>query len=42
MGEPVIANRPVVALDVGVLLGLTRLDEINTDAALCGLGVMFQ
>ena len=32
MGKPVIANRPVVAFNVSVLLGLPRLDEINADA----------
>ena len=36
MGEPVITNRPVVALNVGILLGLAWLDEIDADAAFCG------
>jgi hypothetical protein len=31
--EPIVANRPVVVLDIGVLLGLSRLDEIDTDPA---------
>ena len=35
VGKPVIANRPVIALDVGVLLRLARLDEVDTDAAFC-------
>ena len=33
VGKPIIANRPVVALYVGVLLGLARLDEIDANAA---------
>ena len=37
VGEPVITYGPVIALDVSVLLGLTWLDEIDTDSALCSL-----
>jgi len=36
MGEPVVTNRPVVALNVGILLRLAWLDEIDTDSAFCG------
>ena len=33
MGQPIVANRPVVTLDVSVLLRLTGLDEIDADTA---------
>ena len=36
MGEPVIRHRPVVKLDVGILLRLAGLSEIGADTALCG------
>ena len=36
MGETVITNRAVVALNVGILLGLAGLDEIDADTAFCG------
>jgi hypothetical protein len=35
MGEPIVANRPVLTLDVSVLLRLAGLDEIDANAALC-------
>jgi len=31
MGEPIVANGPVVTLDVSILLRLAGLDEINAD-----------
>jgi hypothetical protein len=34
MPEPVIAYRPVVALDIHILLRLSRLDMFQTDAVL--------
>ena len=36
MGEPIVAPRAVIALDIGVLLRLSGLDEVNADAALGG------
>jgi len=36
VGKLVIANCPVVALYIGVLLRLSRLDGIDTDSALGG------
>jgi len=33
IGEPVVTNRPVGALNVGILLGLAGLDEIDADTA---------
>lgn len=32
MGEPIVANVPVVTLDVNILLGLAELDELNADS----------
>ncbi len=32
MGEPIVANGPVVTLDVSILLGLAGLDEIDADS----------
>ena len=34
--EPVVAHGPIVAFDVGVLLGLTRLDAVTPNAARLG------
>ena len=34
MRQPVVAHRAVIALNIGVLLRLSRLDIINADAAL--------
>ena len=34
--QPIVAHGPVVTLDVGILLRLAWLDEINTDAASSG------
>lgn len=36
MGQPIVTYRAVIALHIGVLLPLSRLDEINADATLCG------
>ena len=36
MGEPVVTNCPVVGLNVGILLGLAGLNEIDPDTAFCG------
>ena len=38
MGQPIVAHRAVIALDIGVLLRLAGLDEVNADAALGGPG----
>lgn len=38
MGQPVVAHRPIVALDVGALLRLSRLDEADAYATFGGLG----
>jgi hypothetical protein len=35
MTEPVVANRPVVAFDIGVLLRVARLDMIEPDTLAC-------
>ena len=38
MAEPVVADRPVVAFDIGVLLRVTGLDVIQPDASAFGPG----
>jgi len=39
LSEPLLTNRPVVALDVGILLGLAGLDVEDADTALLRLGL---
>jgi hypothetical protein len=38
VGQPIVAHRTVIALDISVLLRLSRLDEVNADAAFGGPG----
>lgn len=38
MDKPIVTHGPVVSLDIGVLLRLSRLNEINADAAFCSPG----
>jgi hypothetical protein len=38
MAEPVVADRPVVAFDVGVLLRVAGLDVIQPDTSALGPG----
>ena len=38
MGQPVVAHRAVIALDISILLRLSRLDEVDAYAAVGGPG----
>ena len=38
MGQPIVAHRAVIALDISILLRLARLDEVDANAALGGPG----
>ena len=38
MGQPVVAHRAVIALDISILLRLARLNEADAYAALGGPG----
>ena len=38
MCQPVIAHRAVIALDISILLRLSRLDEVDANAAFGGPG----
>jgi hypothetical protein len=38
MGQPIVAHRAVIALDISILLWLARLDEVDANAALGGPG----
>ena len=38
MGQPIVAHRAVIALDISILLRLSRLDEVDANAAVGGPG----
>ena len=38
MGQPIVAHRAVIALDISILLRLARLDEVDANAAFGGPG----
>ena len=38
MGQPVLAHRTVITLDISILLRLSRLDEVDANAAFGGPG----
>ena len=38
MGQPVVAHRAVIAFDISILLRLSRLDEVDANAAFGGPG----